>query len=289
VTALADQSKQVRSRDIVAIAHEVIGGAPRQWLAETTPAALTFLLRFIAAKKSPRWKRAPWHVPASRRVALLEFCFLSGHHEEDHCPAARRRHRCRKSRRDGGRQIMLPTNSRAANSSQEFARKPERRRSADVTFPAADAVFPGARTMVFYRWSVQKQNSSKPHARCRNMPRGAFSSVANFLAAINAIQKVRRPASFPQPLRGAPPNHFVRDGDNIPRAHLPLTGRPAPSPGYRLPQARHRSLRNPGPAATKRSALRPECFPSTIDRAGTPTDCGDMISYVSGFLIIPSW
>jgi 2-isopropylmalate synthase len=39
VTALADQSKQVRSRDIVAIAHEVIRRRSAAMAAETTPAA----------------------------------------------------------------------------------------------------------------------------------------------------------------------------------------------------------------------------------------------------------
>ena len=37
------------------------------------------------------------------------------------------------------------------------------------------------------------------------------------------------------------------------------------------------------------NALRPECFPSTSSRAGTPTVSGEMISYVSGFLMMPSW
>jgi 2-isopropylmalate synthase len=39
VTALADQSKQVRSRDIVAIAHEVIRRRSAAMAAESTPAA----------------------------------------------------------------------------------------------------------------------------------------------------------------------------------------------------------------------------------------------------------
>src|SRR5579859_720913 len=37
-----------------------------------------------------------------------------------------------------------------------------------------------------------------------------------------------------------------------------------------------------------RSALRPECFPKTSDREGTPTVSGEIISYVSGFLMMPS-
>jgi 2-isopropylmalate synthase len=39
VTALADQSKQVRSRDILAIAHEVIRRRPAAMTAESSPAA----------------------------------------------------------------------------------------------------------------------------------------------------------------------------------------------------------------------------------------------------------